>query len=116
MGAGGDKRWPCAGLWETPMVEVGGDLTTCCLDQHLENKLGNLREAPLADLWHGEKIHAWRIAHAEGRYNESGPYCTRCNWKSAGAMPQHKVLQYLESTGEELVAERVRKGMNSDFG
>jgi radical SAM protein with 4Fe4S-binding SPASM domain len=81
------ERPACAGLWQTPMVHVNGDLTTCCLDERLENRLGNVRETPLAELWSGPVIEAWRQAHVEGRFADSGPYCTRCNWRSAGALP-----------------------------
>jgi radical SAM protein with 4Fe4S-binding SPASM domain len=69
------------------MVHVNGDLTTCCLDEHLVNRLGNVRETPLAALWQGATIEAWRTAQLEGRFEDSGPYCTRCNWRSAGAVP-----------------------------
>ena len=63
-----ESRPACAGLWNTPMVHVDGDVTTCCLDEHLENKVGNLRSASLAQIWHGDKMNAWRVAHIEGRF------------------------------------------------
>ena len=69
------------------MVHVGGDLTTCCLDERLENRLGNVTQTPLAELWTGPTVERWRAAQAEGRFADSGPYCTRCNWQSAGAVP-----------------------------
>ena len=79
------------------MVHVGGDVTTCCLDEHLENRLGNLTEQPLHALWHGETIRRWRLAHIEGRFSESGPLCTRCNWRSAGAYPAEDAQRWLAS-------------------
>lgn len=113
MATHGDARRPCAGLWNTPMVYVNGDLTTCCLDQHLENRLGNLREATLDTLWNGPVNHRWRVLHVLDRYEESGPYCGRCNWQSAGAMPHEKVLDYLERRGEleALATYKVRWGL-----
>ena len=80
------------------MVQVNGDVTTCCLDEHLENKLGNVKQTPLAALWNGDVLHRWRVAQAEGRFADSGPYCTRCNWKSAGAYPAAEVQAYLATT------------------
>lgn len=77
------------------MVHVDGDVTTCCLDEHMENRLGNLREQDLASLWQGPKIEAWRLAQVEGRFQDSGPLCPRCNWQSAGAYPADKVDQWL---------------------
>ena len=100
MATHGDERRPCAGLWNTPMVYVNGDLTTCCLDQHLENKLGNIVESSFDSLWNGETNHRWRVLQVLDKYAESGPYCGACNWRSAGAMPHDKVLAYLERTGE----------------
>ncbi len=88
-------RPPCAGLWNTPMVHVDGDVTTCCLDEHLENRVGNLREASLSALWYGETMNRWRLAHIEGRFGDSGPLCPRCNWQSAGALPQDKADEWL---------------------
>ena len=91
------------------MVHVNGDLTTCCLDEHLENRLGNVRDTPLATLWSGETVHAWRVAHAEGRFAESGPYCGRCNWRSAGGMDPAAVEAYLARTGERAALTRFRR-------
>jgi radical SAM protein with 4Fe4S-binding SPASM domain len=79
------------------MVHVNGDVTTCCLDEHLENRLGNLRKSPLSALWNGAVLNRWRLAHIEGRFDESGPLCTRCNWRSAGAYPEHKAAKWLKA-------------------
>ncbi len=77
------------------MVHVDGDVTTCCLDEHLENRLGNLKEQPLSEIWHGDQLNEWRQAHIDGRFADSGPLCTRCNWKSAGAYPADKAAAWL---------------------
>ena len=69
------------------MVHVNGDVTTCCLDEHLDNRIGNVRDTPLAALWTGPTMERWRAAHLAGRFEDSGPACTRCNWRSAGAVP-----------------------------
>jgi MoaA/NifB/PqqE/SkfB family radical SAM enzyme len=84
------------------MVHVGGDLTTCCLDERLVNRLGNVRETPLGDLWRGPKVHAWRVAQAQGRFEDSGPYCMRCNWRSAGAMPADELARWAAEHGVKL--------------
>lgn len=79
------------------MVHVDGDVTTCCLDEHLENRLGNLRQTPLHALWDSEQINQWRLAHIEGRFSDSGPLCDRCNWQSAGAYPEEAAQQWLQA-------------------
>ncbi len=91
------ERGPCAGLWKTPMVHVNGALTTCCLDEGLANKLGNLRTHSLETLWNGETITAWRHAHIEGRYDESGPLCGICNWQSAGLLDPQEAREWLKN-------------------
>ena len=90
------ERPPCAGRWNTPMGQVNGDVTTCCLDEHLENVIDNLRENTLGELWNGETMNRWRLAQIEGRFEESGPLCPNCNWRSAGAYPSEKVEDWLE--------------------
>lgn len=89
------SRPPCAGLWTTPMVHIDGTVTTCCLDEALENRLGNLAHQSLAEIWYGETLEGWRLAQVEGRFQDSGPACTRCNWASAGAWPEERVRDWL---------------------
>ena len=91
------KRPPCAGLWTTPMVQVNGDVTTCCLDEHLVNKVGNITEQTLAEIWQSEQLNQWRLAQVEGRFEDSGPLCTRCNWRSAGAYPEEAAAEWKQS-------------------
>lgn len=95
-------RPPCAGLWNTPMVHVGGEVTTCCLDEHLENRIGNLAEQPLVAIWNSDRINQWRLAHVQGRFQDSGPLCTRCNWASAGALPPDKASEWMSRIGAHL--------------
>ena len=76
------------------MVQVNGDVTVCCLDEHLENKLGNVNVTPLAELWSGARLNGWRQAHIDGRFADSGPYCTRCNWRSAGALAPDRIASW----------------------
>ena len=78
------------------MVHVDGSVTTCCLDEGLENRLGNLCTQTLSEIWDGKTINEWRLAHIEGRFEDSGPLCTRCNWRSAGAFPQEKAKDWLK--------------------
>lgn len=90
------------------MVHVDGTVTTCCLDEHMENRLGTLADSDLNTLWNGPTMHAWRLAHVEGRFEESGPLCPRCNWQSAGAYPPDKVEAWLGRTGESALQGRLR--------
>ena len=91
------------------MVHVDGDVTTCCLDDPMENKVGNLRQTPLSRIWYGSTMQKWRQAHVEGRFADSGPLCTRCNWKSAGAAPDSVVDAWLDKVGDAALSERWKK-------
>ncbi len=77
------------------MVHVDGGVTTCCLDEHMENRVGNLTEQTLSEIWNGPTMNQWRLSHVEGRFEDSGPLCTRCNWESAGAAPPQTVSDWL---------------------
>ena len=89
-----EKRPPCAGLWNTPMVHVDGSVTTCCLDEGMVNTLGNLKKKSLQKIWNGDTINRWRKAQIEGNFDQSGPLCTSCNWRSAGAYPTEKAIAW----------------------
>ena len=90
------------------MVHVDGTLTTCCLDEALENRLGSVLDRPLSELWGGPVLHRWRVAQAVGDFEASGPACQRCNWRSAGAAEADRVAAYLERTGERAALARFR--------
>ena len=32
------------------------------------NKIGNIRQNSLAELWYGKTMNQWRLAHVEGRF------------------------------------------------
>ena len=80
------------------MVQLNGDVTTCCLDEQLENKIGNTTKSTLGQIWNSKTMQEWRLAHVEGRFEDSGPLCPRCNWQSAGAYPEDKVAAWLEDS------------------
>jgi hypothetical protein len=75
----------------------------------VQNRLGNVTETPLFKLWNGETLHRWRVAQAEGRFAHSGPFCTHCNWRSAGVMTSVRVEDYLRAHGEQDALIRFRR-------
>lgn len=87
------------------MVHVDGSVTTCCLDEHMENCIGNLRETPLSALWNGDRMNAWRRAHVIGDFAASGPLCPRCNWRSAGSYPDDAVEAWVRRIGDDGLLE-----------
>jgi len=105
-----ERRKPCAGLWKTPMIHVNGDVTTCCLDEQLENKVGNINQKPLSEIWKSSILERWRQAHLDGNYDQSGPLCGRCNWRSAGMLSDEEAEIYRsQSNNTEKTYSAIKK-------
>ena len=64
--------------------------------EHLENKIGNLTETSLDKIWNSEIMNRWRLAHIEGRFEDSGSLCLRCNWRSAGGLSEDRAEEWLK--------------------
>ncbi len=63
------NRTACSGFWKSPVVGWQGDLTTCTRDNHLDNRVGNLRTQRFRDLWWGGRMAGRRVQVAEGDYS-----------------------------------------------
>jgi len=75
------------------LVDVEGNITTCCLDSDLKNKIGNLSEMDLFEALNSEKLKRWRQAQLEGRFEDSGPHCMECNYLAAEQMTEDEVSE-----------------------
>ena len=73
----GENHSACSGFWKSPVVSWQGEVTTCTRDSRLENKVGSLSEAPLSELWWGQKMGARRARVACGDYTGLPP-CSTC--------------------------------------
>lgn len=58
------------------VVHPDGSYAPCCSSERPMN-LGNVGETPLPDLWNGERLRAFRIAHLEGRRGDCA-VCKNC--------------------------------------
>ncbi len=68
---------PCSGFWKSPVVSWQGELTTCTRDNLLQNKVGDLREAPFRALWWGGALADRRARVAAGDYGGEA-LCQTC--------------------------------------
>lgn len=59
----------CSGFWKSPVVGWQGDVTVCTRDNHLDNRVGNLRQQRFRDLWWGGDMAGRRLQVAEGDYS-----------------------------------------------
>nr|MCK4930087.1 SPASM domain-containing protein [Nanoarchaeota archaeon] len=91
------QRPPCHALWETILIAANGDVTTCCLDLDLVNKLGNVETDDVHELWTGEKINEWRQAQLKGNFKNSGPKCASCPFQNAARLSKEKINKYYKS-------------------
>ena len=89
---------PCKGMWDSINIDVNGNITTCCLDIGMKNKIGNLKDMDLYEAWTSDKIEKWRKAQMEGRFDESGPFCLQCNFLTAEQLPK-KVFEEFRKKG-----------------
>lgn len=69
----------CTMAWDHTVVNVDGSITPCCYlrpDMGDAFVMGNIFEAPFAEIWRGERYRAFREAMLGGRHDM--PICGRC--------------------------------------
>lgn len=77
------RRPPCAWLFESLLVLQDGTVTMCGADWDAKTPLGSLRQASIAEIWHGPEAQRRRAAHLAGRFDAVAP-CGRCeDWRLA---------------------------------
>lgn len=67
----------CWWIFRKAGITCRGDLQLCCADW-FPGELGNVRESKLADIWPGEKLLEYWIAHVN-RNGKQMPKCKDCN-------------------------------------
>ncbi len=66
----------CFAPWELLFINSRGSALACCvLASFFENELGNVRDTPLKELWHSEKMKAFRRKLNDGKFFNG---CERC--------------------------------------
>ena len=77
---------PCSRPLQRMIIRHDGAMCNCCEDLHAQFGLGNIHEAPLADLWfsdHHVQITRHLLAGERTRY----PLCTACPLRPTGPVP-----------------------------
>lgn len=72
-------RYPCTFLWYNPVILWDGRVTTCCVDYQGKSIIGDIKEEPLASIWHGDILKNIRMAQLDSRYNTI-PLCSKCQF------------------------------------
>ena len=69
----------CPFPFYTMVLNANGDVTACCVDWNKNTRVGNVRETPLSEIWHGENFRELRRLHIENRRHENAS-CRNCTY------------------------------------
>ena len=79
-GLGGYEKYPpfmpCPFSWQYVVVQWNGDVVACCRDYNAENRMGNVKEASLEEIWNSRRYADFRESMAKGVYDN--PICGPC--------------------------------------
>ena len=67
---------PCPEVYEKLSIQASGRVVVCCNSYGNETDLGNVMDAPLAEIWRHKVIEDYRRSLAKGEY--TGPLCSNC--------------------------------------
>ena len=80
--SGNDKidleRVPCELLYNSINIDYKGDVSLCCLDVFIEEKMGNVFDKGVKNVWLGEAFNKARSDHESGNFN-SIKMCRKCD-------------------------------------
>ena len=77
----GNKRSPCALLWQKMVIDWNSDVVLCCDDYSHQIVLGNLKNQTVEEIWKGDKLKEIRKQHLNGEFHKI-PLCNGCNKKT----------------------------------
>lgn len=89
-GIGSFKKYPpfmpCPFPWQYMVVQWNGDVVPCCRDYNGVNKLGNVLEASLKEIWNGAAYENFRERMATGIFEDNSicPECLKLYYNDPG--------------------------------
>lgn len=72
-------RKVCPEPFSRVAINFDGQVSVCCVDWSYGTIVGDLRTESLSEIWNGEKLRQFRMAHLEGR-KDSIPACANCQY------------------------------------
>jgi sulfatase maturation enzyme AslB (radical SAM superfamily) len=96
-------------LWKTPQMAWNGELGVCCMDVGMALSLGNIKDKTLDEMWMGDRIKYWRLAHIRGEFEKvqgkkaNGEIfsCADCPGIRYPPVTDQEIVDYLRITGDE---------------
>jgi len=71
-----ERKTACRELWRGAAVVLwDGRVTVCCADSEGAAVIGDAYEKPLAEIWNGPGMRAFRRSHLEGRFPRICAFC-----------------------------------------
>lgn len=77
------SRYPCAYLWYYPSINWDGKVSVCCIDSANRGIIGDVSVTPLAEIWRGPALAAFREAHLSRDF-AARPPCATCTFWAEG--------------------------------
>jgi len=75
------KKWrpfmPCPFPWEYVVIQYNGDIVPCCRDYDAKNKILNVKEHTLTEIWNSKEYIDFRNQHITGDY-KNNDFCKDC--------------------------------------
>jgi hypothetical protein len=98
---------PCLSLFKSPHISKDGKVCVCCRDFYLSIEVGDITKNSLEEIWFGEKVTEYRIAHIRGHFGKT-PLCLLCNENPT--LTDEEVLEFLKfHKREDLYPEYVKR-------
>jgi radical SAM protein with 4Fe4S-binding SPASM domain len=73
------ERSVCPEPFSRLAINFDGQVSVCCVDWSYGTIVGDLRTESLKEIWNGEKLREFRMAHLNGQ-RESIPACANCQY------------------------------------
>jgi radical SAM protein with 4Fe4S-binding SPASM domain len=72
-------RQVCSAPFKSLAINFNGQVSVCCVDWKLETLVGDVSKIPLKDIWNGEALKEFRLAHLNGN-RKSLSACADCRY------------------------------------
>lgn len=75
------EKWkpymPCPFPWQYVVIQYNGDIVPCCRDYDAKNKILNVKDNTLKEIWNSEEYQSFRNQHITGNYADND-FCKDC--------------------------------------
>jgi radical SAM protein with 4Fe4S-binding SPASM domain len=68
---------PCPFPWQYLVVQWDGTVVPCCRDYNAVNRIGNVQDQSLREIWNSGRYEAFRRQHRTGDY-DTNDFCRQC--------------------------------------